>query len=246
MLKIKLIGLGGIGTILGKVLFQFLHYYIRDELSEEALGEINTIGGTPQRFDEIDITLIDGDEYEPGNRSRQTFSVVGPKAEVKERDFRDDFGRLTFHTINEYVNEDNIFRIIEENDVVLLCVDNHDTRSLVNKYCQTLNNVRLYAGGNSYHTSSVQSYWRRNGVDIKPNISKYHYEIAQGDGLHPEKLGCEELHSVAPQLLFANVAAAKPMWDLFYMEVILGIDTGISDLYFDMRSCQTLAKKWKP
>jgi len=241
ILKIKFIGLGGIGTILGNTLFQFLNFYMGD-LSEDVLK----VMGNPNRYSEIQTTLIDGDTYEPRNRERQVFSVVGPKCEVKEKDFREEYDRISFTSINQYVNEQNVSQLIQSGDIVLLCVDNHETRKIVGNYCQTLNDIRLYAGGNAFHTSSVQAYWRENGKDIKPNICKYHPEIAKGDDFHPEGMGCEDLHSTDPQLIFANASAAKSMWELFYAEIILGMNTEISDIYGDIVKCTSLAKRWKP
>lgn len=235
-----MVGLGGIGTILGDKLFKFLHYF-QSNISEDVLK----IMGDPNRYDQINVTLIDGDYYEPDNRSRQTFSVVGPKVEVKAKDFREEFGTLSFRSIDQYVNTGNVSNLIQNGDIILLCVDNHETRKIVGKHCQTLDNVRLYAGGNSFHTASVQAYWRENGRDIKPNIMKYHPEIEKGDDFHPEEMGCEDLHSSDPQLIFANAAAAKSMWEIFYAEVILGINTEISDIYSDIVKCSTIAKKWK-
>lgn len=241
ILKIKFIGLGGIGTILGDKLFQFLHYYMGG-LSEHVIQAM----GNPNQFDQINIDLIDGDIYEPGNRERQSFGIVGPKSESKENDFRGEYGRLYFNSIYQYVNDQNASQLIQDGDIVLLCVDNHITRRMVGEYCQTLNNIRLYAGGNSFHTASVQAYWRVDGQDIKPNICKYHPEIKNANDFHPEGLGCEERHETDPQLIFANAAAAASIWNLFYNEVILGIDTEISDVYTDIKTCQTIAKKWKP
>lgn len=243
-LQIKIIGLGGIGSILSEKLCQFLHYYQGGLAENENFS--NEMGVEAQKFDDVTITLVDGDHYEARNRERQDFSHIGPKAFIKEEDLRNNYRRLSFESIGEYVNSQNISEIIKEDDVVLVCVDNHKSRKLVNDYCSTLQNIYVFSGGNKFHTASTQRYIKKNGVDIRPNLTKFHPEIERANGNHPEGLGCEELAESAPQLLFANWAAALSMALSFYTEIILRKDTGISDSYIDLISGNMLSKKYKP
>lgn len=242
-LKIKIIGLGGIGSQLVEQLCRFLHYYKTGLATNENFARGMEIE-TPPIYETIRVTLIDGDSYEPRNRERQIFSSVGPKAEIKVNDLIEEYGSLSYSFINEYVTDNNIASMIEDGDIVFLCVDNHPTRRIVNDYCCTLPNVYLFSGGNGFHKATVQRYIRLNGEDIRPNLCKYHPEIAEDTEGHPNTMGCEALAQVEPQLIFANGTVANALGTVFYVEIILGIDTEISDSYSDLITGQTLSKKY--
>jgi hypothetical protein len=57
---------------------------------------------------------------------------------------------LTLLAVESYVNESNIAALLRGglHNVILLCVDNHATRKLVNDHCATLPDVCLISGGN--------------------------------------------------------------------------------------------------
>lgn len=244
-MNILIIGLGGIGSQLSERLCQFLHFYKMGLSRDDAFAR--EMGVEPPQFDEINITLVDGDIYEVRNRARQDFSQIGPKTEIKERDLREKYNALSYLSINEFITPDNIADIIHDGDVVLLCVDNHKTRNLVNEYCQTLNNIYLFSAGNGFHKADTQRYIRKDGVDIRPNITKYHPDIANANDRHPGEMGCQELANVEPQLIIANWGAAFSLMVAFYTEVILEmIDSGISDSFIDILTGQMSSRKYNP
>lgn len=242
-LSIKIIGLGGIGSQLIENLCQFLHYYKIGLSSDDNFAQQMGINNPPQ-FDEISITLIDGDKYEPKNRTRQLFSRVGPKADIKKEDLIEKYDSLSYYTINEYINEENISNIISDYDVVFMCVDNHKTRKIVNDYCKTLNNIFLISAGNGFHLFNCQIYIKINNEEQKPNLTKYHPEIENAEDKLPSEMGCEELSKSEPQLIFANWGAAFLMARCFYVEYILGYKMKTSDLYGDLISGNILAKEF--
>jgi len=242
-LKIKVIGLGGIGSQLVEQLCQFLHYYKIGLAGNENFAREMGVENPPI-YDIINITLIDGDSYEPRNRERQIFSRVGPKAEVKMLDLMEKYDSLSYSFVNEYVTEHNIQDIIGDGDVVFLCVDNHPTRRIVNDYCMIIPNIYLFSGGNGFHRANVQRYIRRKNVDLRPNLCRHHSEIEESTDGHPNTMGCEALAQVEPQMIFANGTAALALCTAFYTEIILGIDTEISDVYSDLINGQTLSKKF--
>ena len=69
MKKIKIIGMGGIGTCLFPEFYRYLEFL----------------------EDDFEITLIDGDIYEEKNKERQFFSRLGPKAEVSAEMYTPEF-----------------------------------------------------------------------------------------------------------------------------------------------------------
>ena len=96
MKKIKVIGLGGIGSYLVEPLSRFLSY-------EEGSAE---------------VMLIVGDSYEEVNRGRQKFSCLGNKAETAKIDLKNLFPRIHYRAKAEYLTEENVISFIRENDII--------------------------------------------------------------------------------------------------------------------------------
>ena len=199
---IKLIGLGGVGSIVARYLSIFLsalHAGVR-------------------------LLLIDGDEFEPGNASRMFFSRHGNKAAVVRDDLMPQVkgSRLTLLAVEEFLTPKNLPRLIQEGDIVLLAVDNHATRKLVNDWCASrLSDVCLISGGNdgvgedssgrslrgTY--GNVQLYLRRDGRDVTPSLSRFHPEIADPADTLPTDLSCTDALEHVPQILFTNLMTAS-------------------------------------
>lgn len=156
MLKLKLIGVGGIGTNLLSFLPRYLAY---------------------QQKEGVELTLVDGKVFLANNIARQSFLSQGNKAEVKAKELRKEFPSLTVLAVPEYVTVKNIRWLVENNDVVLLAVDNNATRLLVSRRCQRLANIMLISGGNDLETGSVQVYIRRNRKNLTNSIEKIHPEM---------------------------------------------------------------------
>jgi len=219
-MNIKIIGLGGVGSILVERLCRFLNYGA--DLS-------------------ADITLVDGDSYEEKNYERQEFSTFGNKAEVKATDLELQFPHIGLDVYPAFVNEVTTAEVIREGDVVFLCVDNHKTRMIVNNYCKNLTDVTLISGGNELTDGNVQIYIRKANKDMTPDIAAYHPEIANPDDKLPEEQSCEELSHSDPQLYFANLGVATLMCWSFYNAVVRS-KLEASEVYFDLKSMNTLAQ----
>ena len=199
--SVKIIGLGGVGGIVARYSMMFL----------ASLGK------------SVRCVLIDGDNFEVKNSNRMFFSGFGNKAEVTKDDLIERFrdSNMSIITIPEYVTQENIDRLIHEDDIVIMCVDNHATRKVINTHCGKLKNVCLLSGGNdgvgknnagevtrgTY--GNVQIYIRRNGKDASPSLTKYHPEIDKPADKLPTELSCTDLVESTPQILFANLATAS-------------------------------------
>jgi molybdopterin/thiamine biosynthesis adenylyltransferase len=218
-MNIKIIGLGGVGSILSERLCRFLNY----------AADVNA-----------EIMLVDGDSYEQKNFERQEFSSFGNKAEVKADDLELQFPHIRTDVYPAYINEANIADVIKEGDVVFLCVDNHKTRMIVNNYCKLLKDVTLISGGNELTDGNVQTYVRKEGVDKTPDLAAYHPEIANPDDKLPDEMSCEELSKSEPQLYFTNLGVATIMCWSFY-NVVVKAQLEASEVYFDITSMNTLA-----
>lgn len=226
--NIKIIGLGGVGSLLCDNLCRYLNY---------------------QRGGEFIVTLIDGDDYEYKNNERQSFSRLGSKSRVKANDMRTMFDYISFREVSEFITLENISRNIEEGDIIFLCVDNHKTRKLVSDYAETVNDLLIISGGNEYTDGNVQIYLRIGGDNKTPSLTDYHPEIANAGDKSPDEMSCEELAEVEPQLLFTNMSVATIMCWAYY-NISANLDTNFdnynSEVYFDMHTMCASSKVRKP
>lgn len=222
--SVKVIGLGGVGGIVTRHASMFLASLDRA----------------------VRLVLIDGDEFEPSNATRMFFSADGNKAAVVRNDLLPRFAdsRLSLIAIEEYLSQKNIARLFREDDIVLLTVDNHATRKLVNDRCAKLKNACLISGGNdgvgkdstgrtlrgTY--GNVQIYLRRDGKEVTPSLARYHPEIAKPADHLPADKSCTELASSVPQILFANLMAATAILNAFYLHLCGALH--YSELAFDI------------
>jgi len=219
-MQIIIVGLGGVGSLLSQSLARFLNYSADIEAS---------------------ILLVDGDTYEVKNYERQEFEDIGKKAEVKWVELSAKFSNVQFDYFTEYVDEENISELIQENDIVFVCVDNHKTRNMINSYAQNLKNVTLISGGNEYHDGNVQIYIRKGGVDLTPDLCAYHPEIANPEDQLPSEMSCEELAQSEPQLYFTNMGVSTLMCWAFYNSIVKK-ELERSEVYFDITQMTADAK----
>lgn len=198
--KIKVIGLGGIGSYLVEPLARYLNH----------------------SADFTEMTVVDGDSYEEKNRNRQQFDRLEKKATVTADNVQKRFPKIHFRSKAEYITEDNVISTIREGDVVFLCVDNHKTRKTVSDRCKELDNVTLISGGNDFTDGNVIYYKRVNGEDVTKPLTELHDSIANPQDKNPgelseaERQGCERETETNPQLLFTNLAIASCMCNVYY------------------------------
>ena len=222
--SVKLIGLGGVGHIVARYSALFL----------ASLGS------------EVRLVLIDGDAFEPSNASRMFFGASGNKAVVTRDELQPRFSEsgLALIAIEEFLTPDNITRLIQEGDLVLLTVDNHATRKLVNDRCAQLRDVCLISGGNdgvgkdgSSATrrgtyGNVQFYLRRDGQDATPPLTRHHPEIQSPADRLPTDQSCTDLVASVPQILFTNLAVASALLNTLWLHLCGALHYG--ELSFDI------------
>ena len=201
---IKVVGLGGIRAILARVVAQFLAY------------------GRP----DCTLFFIDGDQYEEKNRTRVLFEKAGNKAIVQSQYLSGLLdGVPPIVPVPGYLTPQNARRLIEERDVVFLCVDNHATRKTVadSVMRRRLQDIVLISGGNDGIENgqkgtfgNVMVHIREQGRDVTNPLTRFHDEIARPGDKRPDQLGCADLAQSAPQLLLTNFAVAAAMLNPFY------------------------------
>src|ERR1051325_8647383 len=221
---VKIIGLGGVGSIVARYLAAFL----------ASLDRV------------VRLVLLDGDEFEHNNRTRMIFGSCGNKAAVTHDELAPRFAEssLSIIAIEEFVTPENISRLLRPGDIILLTVDNHATRKLVSDHCATLPDVCLISGGNdgverdatgkmrrgTY--GNVQVYLRRAGADASPSLTRYHPEIAQPADKLPTDKSCTELITSVPQILFTNLTVATCMLNTLLLHLSDALH--YSELAFDI------------
>lgn len=227
ILNIVVVGIGGVGSALVPKLARYCAF-LPDGI-------------------ETRMTLVDGDNYEEKNRKRQVFHRFGNKAEVTVEDISAQFPRIAFTAVGEYLTEENIDFLLCEVDseegvaqdtVVLVGVDNNDTKNLIDCYARQQRNIIVICGGNDLTDGNVQVYIRHNGQDVTQSLSDVHQEIAHPADRSPHKMSCEELAALSsPQLFFANESVALLMcWVLWHVVENPAFlrSPAFAELFFDM------------
>jgi molybdopterin/thiamine biosynthesis adenylyltransferase len=233
-MRIKVIGLGGIGSHLVTHLCRHLEASFPNE--------------------ELHVTVIDGDTYEARNADRQEFPEIGNKAEITATRISKDYPGIEIEAKPHFITEENAFVMINSGDIVFMGVDNHATRKLVSAHCEALENIVLISGGNELNDGNVQVHIRKDGRELTPPITYLHPEIEHPQDRNPAEMSCEELiQSGSPQVFLTNLTAAVCMLnafrmvsaylagkgDLVYSEQYFDVLTGKTDAVLRKRSAKT-------
>jgi molybdopterin/thiamine biosynthesis adenylyltransferase len=220
--RIVLVGLGGIGSQLVPSLVRYLAF--RPE---------------PRPV----LVLVDGDAYEPDNRTRQVFpeSAIGTnKAEALAEVYRG----LTVQAVADYLTEVNVATVIRDGDVVLLAVDNHWTRFLVDRHTAGLSEVTLISGGNDDTDGNVQLVRRRDGEFIDGSLAEIHVEIGRAtEAEFVARNGCERQAEERPQLVVTNLMVASAMLNCLWAVLERG-SVSYSEVYLDVIANAMRSRSW--
>jgi molybdopterin/thiamine biosynthesis adenylyltransferase len=221
--RIVLVGLGGIGSQLVPSLIRYLAF--RPEPRPP-------------------LVLVDGDAYEPANRTRQVFpeSAVGSnKAEALAEVYR---GGLTVQAVADYLTEANVATVIRDRDVVLLAVDNHWTRFVVDQHIASLDEVTLISGGNDETDGNVQLVRRRNGEFVDGSLAEIHAEIGRAtEAEFAARNGCERQVEERPQLVVTNLMVASAMLNCVWAVLERG-SVSYSEVYLDVIANSMRSRSW--
>ncbi len=101
------------------------------------------------------ITLVDYDTISESNLNRQFLygekEVGKSKVEVAEEVLSRINSTITIHQVSEKLEENNIMEIIKGSDVVIDCVDNVETRLIVNRGCLQMDIPLVEGGVNGFY-----------------------------------------------------------------------------------------------
>jgi hypothetical protein len=220
--RIVLVGLGGIGSQLLPSLVRYVAF--RPE---------------PRPM----LVLVDGDSYEPDNRTRQVFpeSAIGSnKAEALAEVYRG----LTMQGIADYLTEANVATVIRDGDAVLLAVDNHWSRFVVDRHLATLDEVTLISGGNDETDGNVQLVRRRGGEFVDGSLAEIHVEIGRAtEAEFAARNGCERQIEERPQLVVTNLMVASAMLNCLWAVLERG-SVSYSEVYLDVIANAMRSRSW--
>ncbi|MCZ7537430.1 MAG: ThiF family adenylyltransferase [Acidimicrobiia bacterium] len=222
--RVVLIGCGGIGSQLAGPLVRYLSS--RPE---------------PRPL----LVLVDGDAFEAGNLTRQACAVgdLGTnKAEALARVARS--AGLAVQVVAEFMTGANVGHVVREGDLVLLAVDNHPTRALVDRHVATLSDATLISGGNDETDGNVQLVRRRAGWSVDGHLVEIHPEIGEADGDRaPGVDGCLAHVVERPQLLATNLMVASAMLSCLWRLLERG-SVPYSEVYLDTVQCAMRSRSW--
>ncbi len=220
--RIVLVGLGGIGSQLLPSLVRYLAF--RPE---------------PRPL----LVLVDGDAYEPGNRTRQVFpetAIGANKAEALAEVYRG----LTIQAVTDYLTEANVATVIRDGDVVLLAVDNHWSRFLVDRHLAGLAEVTIISGGNDETDGNVQLVRRRGGQFVDGSLAEIHVEIGRAtEAEFAARNGCERQAEQRPQLVVTNLMVASAMLNCLWAVLERG-SVSYSEVYLDVVANAMTSRSW--
>jgi molybdopterin/thiamine biosynthesis adenylyltransferase len=190
------------------------------------------------------LVLVDGDVFEHGNALRQEFpaSAVGAnKAEALAGWVRE--AGLACQAVPLYVDEANVGDVVRESDVVLLAVDNHRTRALVDRHIASLSEATLISGGNDEIDGNVQLVRRREGASLDGTLSEIHPEIATATDGTASGEGCAARIAERPQLLVTNLMVASAMLNCLWAVCETG-SAPYSEVYLDVVQNAARPRSW--
>jgi len=212
-LRYLVVGCGGTGSHLVPPLITYLSSHSNDWL----------------------LGLMDGDDVEEKNFDRQLFE---PSAlnENKATALRKAYPHIkNIAAIPNYLSKDNIADTIQENSVVLICVDNFPVRALIEDHCLTLDNVVVINGGNEIDTGSCQIWVRKDGVNVTPKLSFLHPEIRQ-PGVDRAEMSCQQIAELpgGEQLITTNMSSA--LWMLIALMSFHNDTISYTELQFNLNA----------
>lgn len=226
-MRIVILGCGGTGTWLIEILIKYLMF--------------------TNKIKETDIVLVDGDNYEMKNSTRQLFHKLGNKAEVTAERILEYFNKVD--VVKNYITIDGrkdhndsstikIDSVIKERDIIFLCVDNNKTRKEVYSYCQKMKDILIINGGNEIYDGNVQLWFKQGGVQKCLMPEKYHKEMSKPRDKNPSDMSCQELaESGTPQLVLSNLSSALLMVNFLRLFESGKFNPDRPEVVFDLDTC---------
>lgn len=179
--------------------------------------------------------IIDGDNFETKNMSRQLFDpayVAVNKAEALAAMYQ----RYPVRAIPRFIGAEDLQTIMTDGDTVFICADNHSIRRLVQDRALELEHCIVINAGNETTDGNVQMFVRSGGQNKTPPITFLHPEIVYIGEEDRAPMSCQqaaELPGGAQTILANQQAATWMMTALWRIHEGLWI-TGWTEVQFDL------------
>lgn len=242
--SIKIVGVGGIGTWLVHALANVVNVHAPESV----------------------LTLVDGDNFEAKNKERQLFEGFGNKAVSVAKTLREGTDRIFINSLAAWVVSDDTAAndidaeeeaegitkitavdLLEDGDIVILCVDNFACRKIIFDAAMNLDNIDIFTGGNGSVEEgdqlfgSVYHFRRRDGRNVTANPAEYHPEFENPADRNPGELSCAERLKLegGSQVVSANMTVAAIILAKFSQTILEKDLTKIqqsldhAEIYFD-------------
>jgi molybdopterin/thiamine biosynthesis adenylyltransferase len=232
MERIIIIGAGGVTSQFADTLCRYLTY--------QDVGIKNLI-------------IVDGDKVEEANLSRQDYDpeqVGANKATALAENLSWKWPLLEVVAVPEYITPQNVDRLLPEDSLILLAVDNHASRKLVEDGIAEKQDCTLISGGNDLKTGSVHVVSVADGEYQGRTMQDLHPEIASPTDRNPHDIGCDEKFESQPQSLIMNNMIAAMMLNatmtlleegfVDYEEVQVDIETNSTQPVLKMKKLHKL------
>lgn len=162
-----------------------------------------------------EFTLIDGDDFEEKNATRQVFDPdkigTNKAAATAER-----FGMPTIKAVCAFIDKEKFAFLLEEtvakDDSILVipAVDNHATRKATLEALDEggYTDFVWISPGNSFDKGMVVLYVKENGEALTTHPTAKYKDLAEPPDTIPAADGCMRHINSSPQLVTANMGAA--------------------------------------
>ncbi len=165
-----------------------------------------------ERGTDYQFVIVDGDNYDTGNLTRQLFEpgfVSNNKAEAMAQ----MYNRYPIIAVPKFIGREDLEEMVQDGDTVLIAADNHSIRALVADRAMALRDVTVINAGNELHDGNVQLWVREAGENITPPITFMHPEIIFRSADDRAAMTCAQAAALpgGGQLILANQQAAAWM-----------------------------------
>ena len=175
-----------------------------------------------QKFPNSCITVLDKDNLEERNFSRQDFAIDsnGNKAAALVEKLTKDprYGNLTFKAVRDWLSPENVESQILDGCIVMCCADGNSIKKLLSDRLEDLNEGTLIVGANGEYTTTTLVYLRRYGKDLNKPLTYGRPEISNPQDRPAWEMSCEEAAITGnAQTAFANEDVAIQMKNFFHL-----------------------------
>lgn len=196
------------------------------------------------------LTLVDGDEVETKNLTRQNFiqsDLDKNKAEVMARRYANAFG-IPITSVAKYLETPrDLFEVVSTGNpydvpVIIGCVDNNKTRQIIHEYffwaMERKRVIWLDSGNEEFTGQVVFGYNYYRNIDRLLDGNRYEFFAPPVTVLYPDvlydaesklytELSCAERAISAPQSISANITASNILMNFANSILTAGSNDGI-------------------